>query len=166
MMYKNKSVDILKVIIKICYVLLALVLFFMWFILTGKMSITDSEGVYVWRLIDHIEFKFVFYPFLAVVPMGYIALALIDKLLGNIKKDIVFDTANTKILNYISVACIAAAVVGIVSTVVSITSDFYDYIYVYVVLAAGEFFMALVLQVIKQVFEKAIEIKEENELTI
>ncbi len=161
-MYQNKSVDILKVIIKICYILLAAVVFVMWFITTGTIT-WDGDS---FKLIEEFQIRLLSFPFYAVVPAGYAALVCIDKLLTNIKKDLVFEAATLKYLNIISYACVYASVVGIVSVVISLVSDVYDFIIVFSLLSLGELFMAIVLQVIKQVFRKAIDIKEENELTI
>lgn len=161
-MYQNKSVDILKVIIKICYILLAAVVFVMWFITTGTIT-WDGDS---FKLIEEFQVRLLSFPFYAVVPAGYAALVCIDKLLTNIKKDLVFEAETLKYLNIISYACIYASVVGIVSVVISLVSDVYDFIIVFSLLSLGELFMAIVLQVIKQVFRKAIDIKEENELTI
>lgn len=161
-MYQNKSVDILKVIIKICYILLAAVAFAMLFITTGTIT-WDGDS---FKLIEEFQVRLLSFPFYAVVPAGYAALVCIDKLLTNIKKDLVFEAETLKYLNIISYACVYASVVGIVSVVISLISDVYDFIIVFSLLSLGELFMAIVLQVIKQVFRKAIDIKEENELTI
>lgn len=161
-MYQNKSVGILKVIIKICYILLAAVVFVMWFITTGTIT-WDGD---CFKLIEEFQIRLLSFPFYAVVPAGYVALVCIDKLLTNIKKDLVFEAETLKYLNIISYACVYASVVGIVSVVISLVSDVYDFIIVFSLLSLGELFMAIVLQVIKQVFRKAIDIKEENELTI
>lgn len=161
-MYQNKSVGILKVIIKICYILLAAVVFAMLFITTGTIT-WDGDS---FKLIEEFQVRLLSFPFYAVVPAGYAALVCIDKLLTNIKKDLVFEAETLKYLNIISYACVYASVVGIVSVVISLISDVYDFIIVFSLLSLGELFMAIVLQVIKQVFKKAIDIKEENELTI
>ena len=161
-MYKNKSVDVLKIIIKICYVLLAAVALAFGFITTGTITL-DGES---FMLIDEFEIRLLSFPFYAVVPAGYAALVCIDRLLTNIKKDLVFESDTLKYLNIISCACIYAAVVGIVSVTISLLTDVYDFLIVFSLLTLGELFMAIVLQVIRQVFKKAIDIKEENELTI
>lgn len=161
-MYKNKSADMLKVIIKICYVLLALVTFGIWFITTGNITLAGETL----KLIEEEEIKLISFSFYFVVPAGYVALACIDKLLTNVKKDMVFENITIKYLSVISLACVYAAAVGIVSVIVSIATGIYEFLIVLSVLSLGELFMALILQVIKQVFKKAIAIKEENELTI
>lgn len=161
-MYQNKSVDILKAIIKICYAMLAAVVFVMLVITTGTITLSKES----FKLIEEIQVRLLIFPFYAVVPAGYAALVCIDKLLTNIKKDLVFESETLKYLNIISYACVYAAVVGIVLVVISLISGVYDFLIVFTLLSLGELFMAIVLQVIRQVFKKAIDIKEENELTI
>ena len=161
-MYQNKSADILKAIIKICYVMLAAVVIVMLVITTGTITLSKES----FKLIEEIQVRLLIFLFYAVVPAGYAALVCIDKLLTNIKKDLVFESETLKYLNIISYACVYAAVVGIVSVVISLISGVYDFFIVFILLSLGEFFMAIVLQVIRQVFKKAIDIKEENELTI
>lgn len=161
-MYKNKSVDVLKVIIKICYVMLAAVVVAFLLITTGTITL-DGES---FLLIYEFEIRLLSFPFYAVVPAGYAALVCIDKLLTNIKKNKVFEFETLTYLNMISYACIYAAVVGIVSVIISLLTNVYDFLIVFFLLSLGELFMAIVLQVIRQVFKKAIDIKEENELTI
>ena len=161
-MYQNKSAYILKAIIKICYVMLAAVVIVMLVITTGTITLSKES----FKLIEEIQVRLLIFPFYAVVPAGYAALVCIDKLLTNIKKDLVFESETLKYLNIISYACVYAAVVGIVSVVISLISGVYDFFIVFILLSLGEFFMAIVLQVIRQVFKKAIDIKEENELTI
>lgn len=161
-MYQNKSVDILKAIIKICYVMLAVLVFVMLFITTGTITLAGES----FKLIEDFQIKLLIFPFYAVVPAGYLALVCIDRLLTNIKKDLVFEAETLKHLNRISYACVYATVVGVVSVVISLISGVYDFLIVFTLLSLGELFMAIVLQVIKQVFKKAIDIKEENELTI
>lgn len=162
-MYNFKSLNMLRVIIKACYVLLALALGLLYFVSFGKMTIAGEEFILFY---ENDAARLLFISFCGVIPAGYAALALIDKLLVNIKKDVVFNFANTKILSQLSIACCYAAVVGVVSIVTSCVDRLYDYLIAYIVLTAGEFFMALILQVIKLVFHKAITIKEENDLTV
>jgi len=98
------------------------------------------------------------------VPAGYVALFCLDRILTNIKKDVVFDERNIKLLNIITLCCLFAAVVGLVSYV--IIAVIYKSIETVILLALGEGFMALVVRVVRNVFKKAIEIKEENDLTV
>lgn len=155
-MFKNdKSVRLTHFIVRLCYVLLALA--------AVGLPIILFKGLYEFEILGQIK-SFILYPFYAVVPAGYIALLCLDKLLVNIKKEIVFDNDNVRLLNLISLACLWAGIVGSVSFIIVCAFDFM--FETLIVLAMGEFFMALVVRVVKNIFEKAIEIKDENDLTI
>lgn len=154
-MKTDKSIIITQFIIRLCYVLLAVVSIALPFLLTN--------GFFHFEILTQIK-DYVIFPFYAVVPAGYVALICLDKLLINIKKEIVFENANVKLLAIISYACIYAGMVGLLSFVFILVKDFM--FETMLVLAAGEFFMALVVRVVRNVFQKAIEIKEENDLTI
>lgn len=154
-MKTDKSILITQCVIKACYALLAVVAVALPFLL--------SNGFFHFEILSQIK-SYIIGPFYAVVPAGYVALACLDKLLINIKKDIVFDAKNVKLLKSISLACAFAGFVGLASFVFILIEDFM--FETMLVLSAGEFFMALVVRVVKNVFEKAIELKEENDLTI
>ncbi|MEG2769257.1 MAG: DUF2975 domain-containing protein [Oscillospiraceae bacterium] len=84
-------------------------------------------------------------------------LFLLEKLLRNIDKDNVFIDQNVAIIRICSWCCIGEAVICAISTV---------YYFPFIFLAVAAAFMGLILRVIKNVIEKAIEIKNENDLTI
>lgn len=153
---KDKSVILTQVIVKACYVLLAGTAVGLPFLLKyyplSPIDLLDELG------------KYVIIPFYLVVPLGYTALICIDKLLGNIKKGTVFDMKNVKLLRIISWCCFAAAFIGALSFI--IIWAVYMPFETFIVLVAGEVFMGLILRVVKNCFEQAIAIKEENELTI
>ncbi len=154
-MKTDKSIIATQWIIRVCYVLLAVVAVALPFLLTN--------GFFHFEILSQIK-TYIIFPFYAVVPAGYVALISLDQLLCNIKKDIVFDIKNIKLLRAISLACVYAGVVGLVSFIFILIKDFM--FETMLVLSSGEFFMALVVSVVKHVFEKAIELKEENDLTI
>lgn len=81
----------------------------------------------------------------------------LDRLLSNIRHDKVFIPANVKILRLISYCCFAVSVIFI----------YFSFIrpFAWLVVIAAAFF-GLILRVIKNVFEQAIVIKEENDFTI
>lgn len=88
---------------------------------------------------------------------AFVALYFLHRLLNNINKDIVFDNDNTRCLRIISWCCILAAV------------DFsilclWRYIFAMPVVFA--LMLGLIMRVLKNVFEKAVEIKSENDFTI
>ncbi len=75
-----------------------------------------------------------------------------------------FDSANVRLLNKITYCCLFAAAVGVVSYV--IIALMYKSIETVMLLAFGEAFMALVVRVVRDVMQKAIEIKEDNDLVV
>jgi hypothetical protein len=88
---------------------------------------------------------------------AFIALYFLHRLLNNINKDIVFDNDNTRCLRIISWCCILAAVdFGILCL--------WRYIFAMPVVFA--LMLGLIMRVLKNVFEKAVEIKSENDFTI
>jgi len=87
-----------------------------------------------------------------------IALFSLDKLLRNIRKDIVFDRANVKCLRIISWCCFAVAV----ATLCGWPSIHIVLIFV----AAAAAFFGLLMRVVKNVIDAACEIKDENDFTI
>lgn len=151
----DRSVRLTQGIIRACYILLGVVAVGLPFLL--------NKGFYHFDILGQIK-SYVIGPFYAVVPAGYVALVCLDKLLINIRRDAVFVYDNVKLLRIISWACTYAALVGFVAFVVILLSDFM--FETMLVLSAGEFFMALIVRVVKNVFDKAIEIKEENDLTV
>ena len=88
---------------------------------------------------------------------GFILLYCLNTLLKNIQSGSVFVDNNTKMLRIISWSCI---VVGVITFI----SGFY-YMSFFLVAVACAFF-ALIIRVIKNIFEQAIELKSENDFTI
>ena len=155
---ESKSTSICQWVIRLCYVLLlgAVIAF------PFLMRVEEGNPLFFVMIATHG--KYLIYPFYAVVPAGYIALICLDKIMGNLKKDIVFDTKNIKLMNTITLCCIYAALVGLVSYI--IIALMYKSIETVILLAMGEAFMALVIRVIANVIKKAIEIKEDNDLVV
>ncbi len=90
------------------------------------------------------------------VPAAALLLCL-HKLLMNLRKSVVFAQQNILMLRVISWCCIAAGVVALVS------SFYYSSFWIVAIACA---FFGLILRVIKNVFEQALEIKNENDFTI
>lgn len=93
----------------------------------------------------------------AAIALALSALFFLHKLLDNINKEIVFDSSNTKCLRVISWCCILAAV------------DFFIlclWRYIFAMPAVMALMLGLIMRVLKNVFEKAVEIKSENDFTI
>ncbi|MBQ8780338.1 MAG: DUF2975 domain-containing protein [Oscillospiraceae bacterium] len=89
--------------------------------------------------------------------MAFTALFFLNKLIANIRKSKIFIHENTKILRILSWCCYFA---GIATAVYS----FWEYHYI--VIGAAAAFFGLILRVLKNVFAKAVEMREENDGTI
>ncbi len=88
---------------------------------------------------------------------AYAILFSLLKLLFNMGKDIVFDRSNTKLMNIIAYTFVAIAVDCTVGGFIWSGSF---------ILAILALFLALVVQSVRVVFDKAITMKEELDLTI
>lgn len=99
-------------------------------------------------------FKACFYP---SALFAYIALYSLIKLLFNIKKQQIFINANVKYLRVISWCCFAVALITLIGGI------FYIPLLIIAIAAA---FVGLMLRVVKNVMQNAVEINEENQLTI
>ncbi len=88
---------------------------------------------------------------------AYITLYSLLKLLFNIKKDEIFIPQNATYLRRISWCCFAVAFITLVGGIFYIP-------FLFIAVAAA--FVGLMLRVVKNVMQNAVEIKSENELTI
>ena len=88
---------------------------------------------------------------------AYVILISLFKLLSNMGKDIVFDRRNTKLMNLMAYALVAIAVDCMVGGFIWSGAFF---------LSILALFMGLVVQSVRVVFDKAITMKEELDLTI
>ena len=88
---------------------------------------------------------------------GWICLWSLWKLLRRIRGEIVFDAVNVQLLRHISWCCGVAAVIFLVS------GSYYPPFFLVAVAAA---FMMLIVRVVKNVFQQAVEMKSELDLTI
>ena len=103
----------------------------------------------------------VVYPFVVKYEEGFDVFTY----LGVFGNDIVFDNKNIKLLNLLTGCCAYATVVGVVSFIVLLIKTHIPFDLL-IVLPSGEAFMTLVVRVVRNVFKKAIEIKEENDLVV
>ncbi|NLZ46257.1 MAG: DUF2975 domain-containing protein, partial [Clostridiales bacterium] len=88
---------------------------------------------------------------------GYIALIALYKLLDNINKEQVFIETNTKCLRIISWACMMAGITFLIFGLWRV---------IFVAIAFFSVMFGLIMRVLKNVFEKAVEIKSENDYTV
>ncbi len=101
-----------------------------------------------------VIFKWCFYP---SAVFAYVALYSLIKLLFNIKKERIFISKNVTYLRIISWCCFAVAIVTLVGGILYIP---------YLVITVAAAFVGLMLRVVKNVMQNAVEINQENELTI
>ena len=91
------------------------------------------------------------------LPAGWGAVVLLYKILFNVKKKKVFVPENVKYLNILSLLCIY---VGIVCAVAMF--KYFGFLFV----GISAFFIGLVIRIVRNIIEEAIQIKEENDMTI
>jgi len=89
--------------------------------------------------------------------LAFIALFSLNQLLSNIKKEMVFIKKNVQILRRISWCCLIVALLFLLGSLFSV-------VFLLMSLMAG--FVGLILRVVKNVFQTAVEIKAENDFTI
>ena len=99
-------------------------------------------------------FSACFYP---CAVLAYITLYGLLRLLFNIKKDAIFIEKNVSYLRRIAWCCFGVAAITLAGGVFYLP-------FLFVAVAAG--FVGLMLRVVKNVMESAVQIKAENELTI
>ncbi|MBQ9685124.1 MAG: DUF2975 domain-containing protein [Oscillospiraceae bacterium] len=88
---------------------------------------------------------------------GWICLWQLWKLLGNIRRGEVFVLENVRRMRRISWCCLWAALICLVSAAYYLPFGF-------VAIAAG--FMALIVRIVKNAFQQAIDMKEELDYTV
>ena len=88
---------------------------------------------------------------------AWLVLVGLWRLLGNLRRGEVFVGANVRIMRTVSWCCAGAALMCLVSTLWYVP-------FVFVAIAAA--FMALIVRIVKNVFQQAISMKDELDLTI
>ena len=88
---------------------------------------------------------------------GWALLVRLWQLLQNIRAQLVFDMRNVHLLRQVSWCCVGAGAVCLVSCL-------YYLPFIAVAIAAG--FMALIVRIVKNIFQQAIDMKSELDLTI
>jgi hypothetical protein len=88
---------------------------------------------------------------------AFIALITLDRMLRSIRNDAVFVHSNVSCLRIISHCCLAAALILLASSLVSV---------VFFALAILATFFGVIMRVVKNLFAAAVDIKSENDFTI
>lgn len=134
-----------------------LVVTYLFCILLGIMMVTASPLVsllFGGMRLTKIAMIAAFY---ICCPAAWLALISIIKLLKNILKDDIFSEKSVRLLRRLSRCCTFVSLVSLVTM-------FFSGVFYVFFLGAG--LMSLILTVLKSVMARAIEIKQENELTI
>ena len=131
---------------------------FMAILVAGLFMAQKVAGAYIYYNHKPDELWQVLYTayYICCVP-AVVLLWNLHRLLECISRGEVFTTQNVKALRIISWCCMAAALICLI----------YSWLYppfLFVVAAAA--FMALILRVLKNVFEQAVTLKQENDFTI
>lgn len=147
---KDRSVVLTSVLVKAVYVLVGACCVAAPFLVKRYDSLVIASGQ-----------ESVFLPLLitlyCAVPFAVVALVCLDMLLRNIRKEQPFITQNVTLLRIISYCCFGEILVFAYFAVLKPFAAV-------VMIACG--FMGLILRVVKNVFEQAVSIREENDFTI
>ncbi len=149
-MNNNKSVILTSALIKVVYVLAAVCCVMAPYMVEHYDRMVTAKG-------DPSVFTPLLITLYCAVPAAIIALVNLDILLKNIRKNQPFIAKNVKLLRIISYCCFAEALVFVYFSTLKPFA-------LIVVIACA--FMGLILRVIKNVFEQAVSIREENDFTI
>ncbi len=146
---KDKSLWLSKICIKLFTIIMIVIAVFAPKIFAAliKVRVAYLGGTLPYFLIS---------TYTACVP-ATIALSGLWRLLDNIEKGDVFIENNVQILRMLSWRCIFAGVICLISSV---------YYLPFMIIAAAAGFVGLLLRIVKNVFARAVEIKEESDYTI
>lgn len=126
-------------------------------ICTDISRYSSRISAWIWQgmAVEYVEFlcRIVY---ICAVPLGLI-LIILYRLIQAIGKEQIFTADNIRRLRQISWLCILLALICVVAS-------FYEIFFIFIGACAA--FMGILLRVIKNVFERAQEIKEENDYTI
>lgn len=144
---KDKSIILSQILIKICYV--------------GVVVCAIAAPKLVELYEKNVGEVGLYTPLLTTlmccVPPAIIALVCLDILLWNIQKNRAFIEQNVKLLRAISYCCFCVAVIFIYFSILR------PFAFV-IVFAAG--FFGIILRVVKNCFQQAVSLREENDFTI
>lgn len=145
---KSKSVISSAAVVRVFELIWVLCLAGIPFLLRWYFSLSGRPGM------DGTPLTIVLY--ISMLPAG-IALGCLDLLLRNIRRGIIFAPVNVSYLRVLSWCCFFVGVIFF----------FFGFYYVLaLIVGAAAAFMGLILRVLKNVFEQATAIKEENDYTI
>ena len=147
---KDRSIILSQILIKVCYIGVA------------ACSIAAPTIVRLYdEKVNALGDMSVYTPLLitlyACVPFAVIALVCLDILLWNIRRDKAFINQNVMLLRAISYCCFCVAVIFIYFSILKP--------FAFAIVFAA-FFFGIILRVVKNCFQQATAIREENDFTI
>ncbi len=151
---KTKSLKLSILLVRVLLVLIPILMTCVPVIVQWYEAVNGGSGV---GLLDGSVVLPLSISLYAAAVCGIVCLWNLGKLLGNIDKEIVFTAQNCQFLRIISWCCLLAAIPFAVF-------GFWRSLSFIVALAAA--FFGLILRVLKNVFDKAVELQEENDYTI
>lgn len=153
-MWKSKHSVVLSLVV--CFIVSCLIVVSFFFIPTFAKNYFGSwqgfEGALVMKIVRTV--LLCYYP---SAVLGLVALAALIKMLLNIKAEKTFVVENVTALRIISWCCFLVSAICLIGAGTYIS-------FMFVTVAAG--FVGLILRVVKNVMQTAVEIKSENDLTI
>ena len=142
-----KSLFITSALVKIVFVIFIAASFFIPWAASWYDSVSMQEPIF-WPLCICL--------YLTLVP-AFILIFCLNRILSNVKTGAVFTAGTVKMLRVISYCCFAAAVIFAVLGICRLLA---------LLLCFAAAFVGLLLRVLKNVFQQAVLIREENEFTI
>lgn len=142
-----KSLFITSVLVKIVFVFLVAAPFFIPWTASWYDSVSMQEPIF-WPLCICL--------YLTLIP-AFILVFCLNRILSNVKTGAVFTAGTVKMLRVISYCCFTAAVIFAVLGIWRLLA---------LLLCFAAAFVGLLLRVLKNVFQQAVLIREENDFTI
>lgn len=96
------------------------------------------------------------------LPFAWLTLYSLHKLLMNMRAKKIFDRENVKMLGFSALSCFAVSAIGLVIILWYLPK----FAMSFGIVTIASFFVGVMVSVIKNVFSAAIDIKEENDLTV
>lgn len=147
-----KSLKLSRILVLGMFFLLIALMFTSYIIAGWFSAVSEGSGIIKSNLTEAVTAMICICDAFALV-----AVAALHKLLSNISKDEVFIAQNPHCLRVISWCCVFAGL-----TMVFFSLWKFEFLFT----AFFAMFLGLIIRVVKNVFEKAIELKSENDFTI
>lgn len=96
------------------------------------------------------------------LPFAWLTLYSLHKLLMNIRAKKIFDSNNVKMLGFSAFSCFAVSAIGLVIILLYLPKFALSFF----IVTIASLFVGVMVRVIQTVFKAAIDIKEENDLTV